>query len=83
VFPKVRAYSVNTGHLQRSGRSLSVRFRLCRKVRVWHLLYKSDALIWRNEFENRLYTTETRCWRHSNDDHRGYRIKLVHEVVTL
>jgi hypothetical protein len=29
-----------------------VRLRLCRKDRIWHLLYKSDALIWWNEFEN-------------------------------
>jgi hypothetical protein len=51
VFSKVSAYSVNTGHLQRSRRSFYLLFRLCRKDRIWHPLYKSDASIWRDEFE--------------------------------
>jgi hypothetical protein len=57
VVPKVNAYSVNTGHLQRPGRSLNVRVKLCRMGRIWHPLYKSDASIWRDEFEYRLSKT--------------------------
>jgi hypothetical protein len=45
VFPKVGAYLVDTGYLQRSGRSVSVRFMVCREVGIWRLLYKSDASI--------------------------------------